>query len=92
MLAPPAALDERVGALLVTGSPGLRGGRAIAEALFGEFAPSGRLPYSIYGAADAVTDGGMRPRPGAGHAGPLTHPEAIAEALTEFFASAQQPA
>lgn len=61
--------DARVGALLVTGSPGLRGGRAIAEALFGEFAPSGRLPYSIYGAADAVTDGGMRPRPGAGHAG-----------------------
>ena len=29
---------------------------------------------------------------GAGHAAPLTHPEALAEALTEFFAPAQQPA
>jgi len=30
--------------------------------------------------------------PGAGHAAPLTHPEALAEALIEFFAPAQQPA
>lgn len=30
--------------------------------------------------------------PGAGHAAPLTHPEALAEALTEFFSAAQQPA
>jgi len=30
--------------------------------------------------------------PGAGHAAPLTHPEALAKALTEFFTSAQQPA
>lgn len=30
--------------------------------------------------------------PGAGHAAPLTHPEALAEALTEFFEPAQQPA
>ena len=29
--------------------------------------------------------------PGAGHAAPLTHPEALAEALTEFFAPAQKP-
>ncbi len=29
---------------------------------------------------------------GAGHAAPLTHPEALAEALAEFFAPAQQPA
>jgi pimeloyl-ACP methyl ester carboxylesterase len=29
---------------------------------------------------------------GAGHAAPLTHPEALAKALTEFFAPAQQPA
>lgn len=28
--------------------------------------------------------------PGAGHTAPLTHPEALAEALTEFFAPAQQ--
>jgi pimeloyl-ACP methyl ester carboxylesterase len=30
--------------------------------------------------------------PGAGHAANLTHPEALAEALAEFFAPAQQPA
>jgi pimeloyl-ACP methyl ester carboxylesterase len=46
--------------------------------------------------ARAVTDRVPNARgqeiPGAGHAGPLTHPEAIAEALTEFFAVAQQPA
>jgi pimeloyl-ACP methyl ester carboxylesterase len=29
---------------------------------------------------------------GVGHAAPLTHPEALAEALTEFFTPAQQPA
>jgi pimeloyl-ACP methyl ester carboxylesterase len=28
--------------------------------------------------------------PGAGHAAPLTHPEALAEALIELFAPAQQ--
>ena len=30
--------------------------------------------------------------PGAGHAAPLTHPEALAEALAEAFSSVQQPA
>ncbi len=30
--------------------------------------------------------------PGAGHAAPLTHPEALAEALTGLFSPAQQPA
>ncbi len=43
--------------------------------------------------ARAVTDRVPNARrqeiPGAGHAGPLTHPEAIAEALTEFFSPAQ---
>src|SRR3989337_3817011 len=46
--------------------------------------------------ARAVTDRVPNARrqeiPGAGHAGPLTHPEAIAEALTEFFAPAPKPA
>jgi pimeloyl-ACP methyl ester carboxylesterase len=30
--------------------------------------------------------------PGVGHAAPLTHPEALAKVLTEFFAPAHQPA
>lgn len=42
--------------------------------------------------ADHVPDTRMREIPGAGHAAPLTHPEALAEALTEFFAPAQKPA
>jgi len=42
--------------------------------------------------ADHVPNARIQEIPGAGHASPLTHPEALAEALTEFFASAQQPA
>jgi pimeloyl-ACP methyl ester carboxylesterase len=42
--------------------------------------------------ADRVPNARVHEIPGAGHAAPLTHPEALAEALTEFFAPAQQPA
>ncbi|MFN2489198.1 MAG: alpha/beta fold hydrolase [Actinomycetota bacterium] len=42
--------------------------------------------------ADHVPNARIREIPGAGHAAPLTHPEALAEALTEFFSPAQQPA
>ena len=42
--------------------------------------------------ADHVPNARVHEIPGAGHAAPLTHPEALAEALTEFFAPAQQPA
>jgi lipase len=41
---------------------------------------------------DSVPNARMQEIPGAAHAGPLTHPEALAEALTEFFAPAQKPA
>jgi pimeloyl-ACP methyl ester carboxylesterase len=41
---------------------------------------------------DHVPNARMQEIPGAGHAGPLTHPEALAKALTEFFSPAQQPA
>ena len=36
--------------------------------------------------ADRVPNARVHEIPGAGHAAPLTHPEALAEALTEFFA------
>jgi pimeloyl-ACP methyl ester carboxylesterase len=39
---------------------------------------------------DHVPNARVHEIPGAGHAAPLTHPEALAEALTEFFAPAQQ--
>ncbi len=42
--------------------------------------------------ADHVPNARIQEIPGAGHAVMLTHPEALAEALTEFFSSAQQPA
>jgi pimeloyl-ACP methyl ester carboxylesterase len=38
---------------------------------------------------DHVPNARMQEIPGAGHASPLTHPEALAEALAEFFAPAQ---
>ena len=52
-------------------------------------------PYATAAArhvADHVPNARIHEIPGAGHAAPLTHPEALAEALTEFFAPAQQPA
>jgi pimeloyl-ACP methyl ester carboxylesterase len=42
--------------------------------------------------ADHVPHARIQDIPGAGHAAPLTHPEALAEALTTFFTSAQRPA
>jgi len=41
---------------------------------------------------DHVPDARIQAIPGAGHAAPLTQPEALAQALTEFFSPAQQPA
>jgi pimeloyl-ACP methyl ester carboxylesterase len=41
---------------------------------------------------DHVPNARVHVIPGAGHAAPLTHPEALAKALTEFFAPAQKPA
>ena len=52
-------------------------------------------PYATAAArhvADHVPNARIHQIPGAGHASPLTHPEALAEALTEFFARAQEPA
>ncbi|MEX2587080.1 MAG: alpha/beta hydrolase [Actinomycetota bacterium] len=47
---------------------------------------------SVRHVADHVPNARIQEIPGAGHAAPLTHPEALAAALTEFFSSAQQPA
>jgi pimeloyl-ACP methyl ester carboxylesterase len=41
---------------------------------------------------DHVPNARIQEIPGAGHAAPLTHPEALAKAVTEFFAPAQKPA
>ena len=42
--------------------------------------------------ADHVPHARIQEISGAGHAAPLTHPQALAEALTEFFSPTEQPA
>jgi pimeloyl-ACP methyl ester carboxylesterase len=52
-------------------------------------------PFLAAGArhvAEHVPNATLREIPGAGHAAPLTHPEALAEALIEFFSPSQLPA
>eukprot|EP01136_Pigoraptor_vietnamica_P019600 Opistho-1_new@67390 len=55
-------------ALLWAGYPGQYGGQAIAEAVFGVFSPSGRLPFTVYPAsyADEVDFFNMSMRAGTG--------------------------
>jgi pimeloyl-ACP methyl ester carboxylesterase len=51
-------------------------------------------PYATAAARHVVQhvpNARIREIPGAGHASPLTHPEALADALTEFFSPAQRP-
>lgn len=47
---------------------------------------------SVRHVADHVPDATVQEISGAGHAAPLTHPEALAEALTSFFSPTKQPA
>jgi len=56
---------------------------------------SNTKPFFIASArhvADHVHNTRVQEIPGAGHAAPLTHPEAVAKALTEFLTPAQRPA
>ena len=41
---------------------------------------------------DDVPNERIQDIPGAAHAAPLTHPDALAQALARFFTSAEQPA
>ena len=43
-----AEKQENVKAILDCWYPGARGGKAVAEAVFGEFSPSGKLPVTFY--------------------------------------------
>jgi hypothetical protein len=51
-----------------------------------------RLPRTRRATRTTVPNARVHEIPGAGHAAPLTHPEALAKALTEFFTPARQPA
>ncbi|NGZ76228.1 glycoside hydrolase family 3 C-terminal domain-containing protein [Saccharibacillus alkalitolerans] len=57
--------DEHIPAIVQGWYPGAQGGRAIAELLFGEFAPSGKLPVTFYRTTEelpAFTDYSMENR------------------------------
>lgn len=57
--------DEHFAAVLQGWYPGARGGKAIAELLFGKYSPSGKLPVTFYNSADdlpAFTDYAMENR------------------------------
>ena len=43
-----SAAEEKADAVLLTWYPGARGGRAVAELLFGDASPSGQLPVTFY--------------------------------------------
>lgn len=48
--------QEHVNAIIDTWYPGARGGKAVAEALFGEFSPNGKLPVTFYASTDDLPD------------------------------------
>lgn len=54
-LAVPFA-DEHIPAILQGWYPGARGGKAIAEILFGEFSPEGKLPVTFYRTTEELPD------------------------------------
>ena len=48
--------DEHVNAIVDCWYPGARGGKAIAEMLFGEYSPSGKLPVTFYASDEDLPD------------------------------------
>lgn len=51
-----AEQDEKCAAVLQCFYPGALGGRALADILFGEYSPSGRLPVTFYGSDADLPD------------------------------------
>lgn len=48
--------NENVDAVIDLWYPGARGGKVAAEALFGDFSPSGKLPVTFYASTDDLPD------------------------------------
>lgn len=48
--------DDRVNAVLQAWYPGAKGGKALADILFGSVSPSGKLPVTFYRSADRLPD------------------------------------
>ena len=58
-------VDEKCGAVIQAWYPGGEGGQAVAQLLFGEYSPSGRLPVTFYRATEDLpefTDYSMKNR------------------------------
>ena len=48
--------DENLDAILLGGYPGQEGGHAIADVLFGDYNPAGKLPVTYYKSVDQLPD------------------------------------
>ncbi len=48
--------QEHVAAIIEAWYPGAQGGRAVAEAIFGEFSPEGKLPITFYKTTEELPD------------------------------------
>ncbi|PPR93654.1 hypothetical protein GOBAR_AA27023 [Gossypium barbadense] len=64
--------DQNIGSIIWAGYPGEAGGRALAEIIFGDHNPGGRLPITWYPqnlTKIPMTDMRMRPEPSSGYPG-----------------------
>ena len=69
--------QQKAGAILQAWYPGAAGGRAVAQVLFGQASPAGKLPVTFYNSVDDLppfTDYAMAGRTYRYHQGPVLYP------------------